>query len=110
MKQINHCKGVNPGRGVFAGLGNFNGDNKADILFENPALGQYTAWIMSASGGVSSTVTLCTPGVDYSLVSIGDYTSSSASDLSEFHKILELPVTAFIRASPSSATPPCRPA
>ncbi len=73
--------GAAPAGCVFAGVGNFNGDNKADILFENPALGQYTAWLMSASGGVASTVTLCTPGVDYTLVSIGAYTTSSTSDL-----------------------------
>jgi hypothetical protein len=73
--------GVAPSGSVFAGVGDFNGDGVADILFKNPTLGQYSAWLMSSSGAVSSTVTLCTPGIQNALVSIGAYTTASASDL-----------------------------
>ena len=73
--------GAAPAGFVYAGIGDFNGDGRADVLLKNPATGTYEAWLMAADGSVQSTATLCTPGVNETLVSIGAFTASAASDL-----------------------------
>ena len=50
--------GAAPAGDVFAGIGDFNGDGEADILFENPALGQYMVWTMSTGAAVLNTLTV----------------------------------------------------
>jgi hypothetical protein len=72
----------------FAGIGDFNGDNAADVLWHNKKSGELSAWLVGTSGEVSDKQNLswkcdaasgCTN--DWKLAGVGDFNSDGTSDV-----------------------------
>ena len=63
----------------FKGVGDFNGDGKADILFENQ-YGTYAVWDLDGNQIINST-TLGSPGASWTFAEIGDYNGDGYSDI-----------------------------
>jgi len=61
-----------------AGIGDFDGDGRSDILWRNPATGQNSIW-RSANG--STKLQVATLGVDWRLAAIGHFDADGRSDL-----------------------------
>jgi hypothetical protein len=62
------------------GSGDFNGDGKADILFQNAA-GTPMIWTMNASGGVTSEIGLPATGPNWTAIGTGDFNGDGQSDI-----------------------------
>jgi hypothetical protein len=64
-----------------AGVGDFNGDGKSDILWHNSATGQNVTWIMTGAtisgGGPIDSV----PDLNWSIVGVGDFDGDGKSDI-----------------------------
>jgi FG-GAP-like repeat len=72
----------------FVGIGAFNGDQFADVLWHNKKSGELTAWLFSSSGEVSGEQTLswrcdspsgCSS--DWRTAGVGDFNSDGVSDV-----------------------------
>ena len=71
------------GPGLFThvvGTGDFNGDGKADILFQSSLDGTPQIWTMNGST-VTSEATLSDPGVNWTAVATGDFNGDGKSDI-----------------------------
>src|SRR3984957_8432307 len=62
------------------GSGDFNGDGKADILFQNNIDGTPQIWTMNGST-VTSEATLSDPGIAWKAVATGDFNGDGKSDI-----------------------------
>src|SRR5262249_58313285 len=61
------------------GTGDFNGDGKSDIVFQNVD-GTPLIWTMNGTS-IASTATLANPGKTWDLVGTGDFDGDGKSDL-----------------------------
>jgi phospholipase C len=61
------------------GVGDFNGDGKADILWQNTSNGNLAIYLMNGTT-VTSSATFANPGA-YSVVGIGDFNGDGKSDI-----------------------------
>jgi autotransporter-associated beta strand protein/autotransporter passenger strand-loop-strand repeat protein len=69
----------NPGSGWSEiGTGDFNGDGRADILFQSS--GTYAAWEMNGAA-VAQVATFGSPGVGWNFVGIGDFNGDGSADI-----------------------------
>jgi len=70
-----------------AGIGDFNGDGNADILWRNTTTGSQVVWLMNSSqiigsGTVVNNVGQPVPlGSNWNVVEIGDFTGDGKSDI-----------------------------
>jgi uncharacterized protein YkwD len=64
---------------VFKAAGDFDGDGRADLLFENAA-GTYMTWLMDGTT-VASTATFAGPGAGWFFKATGDFNGDGKADL-----------------------------
>lgn len=63
-----------------AGVGDFNDDGKADILWQNTSTGQVYFWLMNGAA-VASAATPGTVAMAWSIRGVGDYNGDGKADL-----------------------------
>ena len=63
-----------------AGTGDFNGDGKADIIWQNTVTGQRLIWIMNGTT-LQYAVSLPTEPTDWSIAGSGDFNGDGKSDI-----------------------------
>ena len=63
-----------------AGSGDFNGDGKADILWQNTSTGQRVIWLMNGTT-FQSFVSLGTVGTSWSIAGSGDFNGDGKADI-----------------------------
>jgi streptogramin lyase len=73
-------KGVRPGAGNTGVPGDFNGDGKPDLLWENSTTGDNYIWLMDGTTFQSS-VYLATLSTDWSIAGTGDFNGDGKTDL-----------------------------
>jgi hypothetical protein len=61
--------------------GDFNGDNKPDLIFQNAQTGNVAFWNMDGPNRIGGQVTNVTPEIGYELVGAGDFDIDSRTDL-----------------------------
>ncbi|MFO1413373.1 MAG: S8 family serine peptidase [Burkholderiales bacterium] len=66
---------------TLSGVGDVNGDGRADLVWRNTATGQALVWLMSATGTVSSTLDLGIVPLTYELRGVGDFNGDGRADL-----------------------------
>jgi subtilisin family serine protease len=62
-----------------AGVGDFNGDGKSDILWRNTSTGQVTMWLMNGTS-MSTSATLATDPA-WTVAGVGDFNGDGKSDI-----------------------------
>ena len=62
------------------GVGDFNGDGDADILWQNAATGQVYVWLMTGTT-IASTGAVGSPTPDWGIVGVGDFDGDGKSDI-----------------------------
>jgi hypothetical protein len=62
------------------GIGDFNGDNKADILWRNATSGSVVIWMMNGAAIASST-NPAAPTSDWTIAAVGDYNGDGTADI-----------------------------
>ena len=65
---------------TIAGLGDFDGDGKADLVWRHTASGVVAVWLMNG-GAVTSTLGLGTVPVAWTIAKIGDFDGDGKADL-----------------------------
>jgi len=72
-----------PGNWVVQGMGDFNGDGVADILWRDTSAGTVAIWFLNASGAVHSTATVgaVATSTTWSILDTGDYDGDGMSDI-----------------------------
>jgi hypothetical protein len=60
--------------------GDFNNDNKADIILQNSSSGLPQIWLMNGTS-VTSTVTLVNPGPSWHVIATGDFNADGNADI-----------------------------
>ena len=66
---------------VLSGIGDINGDGRADLLWRNSSTGQVLVWQMTATGTVASTLDLGVVPLSYALRGVGDFNGDGIGDL-----------------------------
>ena len=64
-----------------AGVGDFDGDGKSDILWWNASLKQVDVWESSKGLSSSATVDLGTVGANWAPIAVGDYDGDGKADI-----------------------------
>ena len=62
------------------GTGDFNGDGKSDILFQNTG-GQVTIWLMTGATPTTEALVGANPGPSWHVIGTGDYNGDGKSDI-----------------------------
>ena len=72
-----------PSNWVVQGIGDFNGDGVADILWRDTSAGTVAIWFLNSSGGVQSsgTVGAVSTGTTWAINETGDFDSNGMSDI-----------------------------
>jgi hypothetical protein len=63
-----------------AGSGDFNGDGKADILWQNTSTGEHLIWLMNGTA-LQSNVSFQTMDPQWSIAGSGDFNGDGKSDI-----------------------------
>ncbi|MFO1413374.1 MAG: VCBS repeat-containing protein [Burkholderiales bacterium] len=66
---------------TLSGVGDVNGDGRADLVWRNTTTGQALVWLMSATGTVSSTLDFGIVPLTYELRGVGDFNGDGRADL-----------------------------
>lgn len=74
------------GNWTVAGIGDFNGDGKSDVVWRNTASGEVALWQMNGStitgsGDLNVGGTAAMPGSSWSVVGVGDFNADGTADL-----------------------------
>jgi len=62
------------------GAGDFNGDGKSDILFQNDS-GQAAMWLMNGASVTSTALVGANPGPSWHVIGAGDFNGDGKSDI-----------------------------
>jgi hypothetical protein len=62
-----------------AGVGDFNGDGKSDILWRNASTGEVDMWLMNGLASTASVPLLAAPS--WVVAGVGDYNGDGKSDI-----------------------------
>jgi hypothetical protein len=65
---------------VIKGIGDFNGDGQADVMWRSTMTGQNVVWLMNG-GAVSSTTVLPTVDLTWDIKEIGDVNGDGRADV-----------------------------
>ncbi|MCW3051695.1 MAG: hypothetical protein JWN14_865, partial [Chthonomonadales bacterium] len=63
------------------GVGDFNGDGKSDLVFQNQTTGQIAVWFLDGSHRYGGVLLSATPGTGWSVVGTGDFNKDGFTDL-----------------------------
>ena len=66
---------------TLAGVGDVNGDGRADLVWRNTTSGQALVWMMSVTGTIGSTLDLGIVPLTYELRGVGDFNGDGRADL-----------------------------
>ncbi|MFO1412747.1 MAG: FG-GAP-like repeat-containing protein [Burkholderiales bacterium] len=66
---------------TLAGVGDVNGDGRADLVWRNTTTGQGLVWLMNAAGTVAQTWDLGIVPLSYNLAAIADFNGDGRADL-----------------------------
>lgn len=70
------------------GYGNFNGDGKTDLFWQNLNTGETSAWLMDGSDAPTRiSYSTVTPGSGWVLQGMGDFTGTGKTDLFWYNKV-----------------------
>ena len=64
-----------------AGIGDFDGDGKSDILWRNSATGADAIMLMNGATTLSNTIFSTVPGPDWNIAGVGDFDGDGKSDI-----------------------------
>jgi hypothetical protein len=64
-----------------AGVGDFDGDGKSDILWRHRVTGEYTIWFMNGTTIMSRPVVRAVPDLNWSIAGVGDFDGDGKSDI-----------------------------
>jgi len=64
-----------------AGVGDFNGDGKADILWRNTSTGMVTMWLMNGTSKISEATILNAGNTDWTVAGVGDFNGDGKADI-----------------------------
>jgi len=72
-----------PSNWVVQGIGDFNGDGVADILWRDTSAGTVAIWFLNSGGGVQSSASVATVPIsaNWSIVQTGDYNGDGYGDI-----------------------------
>jgi hypothetical protein len=63
------------------GVGDFNGDGKSDLVFQNQSTGRIVVWFMNGASYQGGVVFSSNPGVGWQIVGAGDFNKDGFTDL-----------------------------
>jgi|GEM_PF-5550542 len=63
------------------GVGDFNGDGKADILWRNTSTGMVTMWLMNGTSKISEATILSAGNTDWTVAGVGDFNGDGKADI-----------------------------
>jgi len=64
-----------------AGVGDFNGDGKADILWRNTSTGMVTMWLMNGTSKISEATVLSAGNTAWTVAGVGDFNGDGKADI-----------------------------
>jgi len=64
-----------------AGVGDFNGDGKADILWRNTSTGMVTMWLMNGTSRINWAVLVEPGNTDWTVAGVGDFNGDGKADI-----------------------------
>jgi len=64
-----------------AGVGDFNGDGNADILWRNKSTGMVTMWLMNGKNKIGEVTILGAGNADWTVAGVGDFDGDGRSDI-----------------------------
>ncbi|MFO1414374.1 MAG: glycoside hydrolase family 44 protein [Burkholderiales bacterium] len=70
---------------VLAGVGDLNGDGRADLVWRHTGTGQALVWLMNAGGNLAATLDLGVVPQAYALSGVGDFNADGIADLLWFN-------------------------
>jgi hypothetical protein len=66
---------------TLAGLGDLNGDGRADLVWRDTATGELRVWYMNAAGAIASSASYGIVPLQFELRGIGDFNNDGIADL-----------------------------